>query len=53
MVKKRVRISQSKNIENAIMEAVVEEIDVEVKKRKWMITSARGSAYGMMTTLIK
>jgi hypothetical protein len=27
-------ISQSKNVENAIMEAVLKEIDVEVKARK-------------------
>jgi hypothetical protein len=32
MVKKRIRVSQPKNIENAIMEAILKEIDGELKK---------------------
>jgi hypothetical protein len=32
MVKKRIRVTQTKNIENAIMDKILKEIDGEVKK---------------------
>ena len=54
MAKKReVQVSQSKNVENAIMEAVLKEIDVEVRARKKVKTSERSSAYGVMDTILK
>jgi hypothetical protein len=52
MVKKRTRVSQPKNIENAIMEAIIKEIDGEVKKQKQAKTSERSSTYGLMTAII-
>ncbi len=54
MAKKRaVQVSQSKNVENAIMEAVLKEIDVEVRARKKVKTSERSSAYGVMDAILK
>jgi hypothetical protein len=54
MAKKRaVQVSQSKNVENAIMEAVLKEIDVEVRAQKKVKTSERSSAYGVMDIILK
>jgi hypothetical protein len=52
MVKKRVRVNQSKNIENAIMEEILREIDGEVRKRKRAKITGRGSTYGAMNEVI-
>ena len=54
MAKKRaVQVSQSKNVENAIMEAILKEIDLEVRARKKVKTSERSSAFGVMDTILK
>ncbi len=54
MAKKRaIQASQSKNVENAIMEAILKEIDLEVRARKKVKTSERSSAYGVMDTILK
>jgi hypothetical protein len=53
MVNKRQRISQCKNVENAIMEAILKEIDVEVKARKRLKTSERAKTYGVVNTILK
>jgi hypothetical protein len=53
MVKKRIRVTQTKNIENAIMDKILKEIDGEVKKRKQTKTSKRGSTYGVLNEAIK
>jgi hypothetical protein len=45
MVKKLVRVTQTKNIENAIKDKILKEIDGEVKKRKRAKASERGSTY--------
>lgn len=52
MVKKHSRASQPKNIENAIMEAILKEVDGELKKWKWAKTSERSPTYGVMNTVI-
>jgi hypothetical protein len=53
MVKKCVRILQCKNVENAIMESILKEIDVEVKARKRLKTSERAKTYGVVNTILK
>jgi len=52
MVKKLVRVHQSKNIENAIMEEILREIDGEVRKHKRAKIRGRGSTYGVMNEVI-
>jgi hypothetical protein len=41
MVKKCIKVSQPKNIENAKMEGILKEIDGEVKKQKRAKTSKK------------
>jgi hypothetical protein len=53
MAKKRVRVNQSKNIENAIMEEILKEINGEVRERKRAKLTGRCSTYGVMNDVIK
>jgi hypothetical protein len=54
MVKKCIiQVSQSKNVKNAVMEAILKEIDLEVRAQKKLKTSERSSAYSAMDTILK
>jgi hypothetical protein len=54
MVKKCIiQVSQSKNVKNAVMEAILKEIELEVRAQKKLKTSERSSAYSAMDTILK
>ncbi len=53
MVKKKVRIAQCKNIERAILDAMLKEVTLEVQKWKGKKVTKRGSTYGVMNAIIK
>ncbi len=53
MVNKRQWISQCQNVENDIIEAILKEIDVEVKAQKRLKTSERAKTFGFVNTILK